>query len=155
MFNNNFIEKVLSILLVVLFVISAVLLVAFFTSVVPLEESAQMESGITSTFLNWAYFLAIVCAIAAVLFPLLEFVRNLIDDPKSAIKPLAIIACLAIILGISYGIASGDLSSITHTSVPTTEGELKWSGTGLNVTYILLGLNILAIIYLEVSKKLK
>lgn len=153
--SNNIIGKALGILLIVMFVVSAILLVVFFASVVPLEESEQMESGITSTFLNWAYFLAIVCTVAAVAFPLVSFIRNLIDDPKSAIKPLAIIALLAIVLGISYGIASGDITSITRTSVPATEGELKWSGTGLNVTYILFGINILAIIYLELSKKLK
>jgi phosphoglycerol transferase MdoB-like AlkP superfamily enzyme len=147
-------RKILSILLVVLFVVSAVILVMFYANVVPLgSETEQMQHGVTDTFLGWGVLLFIVCAVAAVAFPVIEFVKQSIDNPKSSIKTLVIAVVIAVICVIAYSMSSGAMDSITPTLVATDEDTLKWSGAGLNTLYIALGLSIIAVIYAEVAKK--
>ncbi|MCQ2252263.1 MAG: hypothetical protein MJZ61_02305 [Bacteroidales bacterium] len=147
-------QKILSLLLIVLFVITAALVVMFYTQVVPLADvTEQIEHGITNLTLNWAYALFGVCAIAAVAFPVYEFVMQLIDKPSSAMKTIIMIVAAALVCIIAYSIASGSMDSINPTLVETDEPTLKWSGAGLNALYITLGISIIAVIYAEVAKK--
>ena len=147
-------RKILGILTIVLFVVTAIIVVMFYTQVVPLSGmTEQMEHGVTDTFIGWAYVLFGLCAILAIAFPVWEFVKQLIDNPKSAIKTLITIAVIVLICIIAYAIADGSMNSISSTLVETNETELKWSGAGLNALYITLGLSLLAVIYAEVAKK--
>lgn len=149
-------RKILGILTIVLFLVSAVIVVMFYLSVVPLSSpEEQMEHGVTDTFIWWAYILFGICAVLAFLvFPLWGFVQQIIDNPKSVVKTVVIIAAVALVCIIAYAIADGSFSSITNTLVETNETELKWSGAGLNALYISLGIAVLAVIYAEVAKKL-
>ncbi len=149
------IRKILGILTIVLFVVSAIIVVMFYTNVVPLSNPQdQMEHGVTDTFIGWAYVLFFVCAILAFLvFPLWGFVQQIIDNPKSVIKTVVIVAAVALVCIIAYALADGSFDSITNTLVETNETELKWSGAGLNAMYIALGIAVLAVIYAEVAKK--
>ncbi|MBQ1697072.1 MAG: hypothetical protein II075_04235 [Bacteroidales bacterium] len=147
-------RKILGILTIVLFVVTAIIVVMFYTQVVPLSGmTEQMEHGVTDTFIGWAYVLFGLCAVLAILFPVWEFVKQLLDNPKSAIKTLVTIAVIVLICVIAYAIADGSMNSISSTLVETNETELKWSGAGLNALYITLGLSLLAVIYAEVAKK--
>ena len=148
-------RKILGILTIVLFVVSAIIVVMFYMNVVPLSNpQEQMEHGVTDTFIGWAYILFFVCAILAFLvFPLWGFVQQIIDNPKSVVKTLVIIAAVALVCIVSYALADGSFNSITDTLVETNETELKWSGAGLNALYISLGIAVLAVIYAEVAKK--
>jgi len=148
-------RKILGILTIVLFVVSAIIVVMFYMNVVPLSNpQEQMEHGVTDTFIGWAYILFFVCAILAFLvFPLWSFVQQIIDNPKSVVKTLIVIAAVALVCIVAYALADGSFSSITDTLVETNETELKWSGAGLNALYISLGIAILAVIYAEVAKK--
>lgn len=149
-------RKILGILTIVLFLVSAIIVVMFYLSVVPLSSpEEQMEHGVTDTFIWWAYILFGICAVLAFLvFPLWGFVQQIIDNPKSVVKTVVIIAAVALVCIIAYAIADGSFSSITNTLVETNETELKWSGAGLNALYISLGIAVLAVIYAEVAKKL-
>jgi dolichol kinase len=86
-------------------------------------------------------------------FPLWSFVQQIIDNPKSVVKTLVVIAAVALVCIIAYALADGSFDSITSTTVETNENELKWSGAGLNALYISLGVAVLAVIYAEVAKK--
>ena len=149
-------RKILGILTIVLFLVTAVIVVMFYLNVVPLSNpEEQMAHGITDTFMWWAYILFIVCAILAFLvFPLWGFVQQIIDNPKSVVKTLVVVAAVALVCIVAYALADGSFSSITDTLVETNETELKWSGAGLNALYISLGIAVLAVIYAEVAKKL-
>jgi len=149
-------RKILGILTIVLFLVSAVIVVMFYLNVVPLSNpEEQMEHGVTDTFIWWAYILFGICAVLAFLvFPLWGFVQQIIDNPKSVVKTVIIIAAVALVCIIAYAMADGSFSSITNTLVETNETELKWSGAGLNALYISLGIAVLAVIYAEVAKKL-
>ena len=148
-------RKILGILTIVLFVVSAVIVVMFYMNVVPLSNpQEQMDHSITDTFIGWAYILFFICAILAFLvFPLWSFVQQIIDNPKSVVKTLVVVAAVALVCIVAYALADGSFSSITDTLVETNETELKWSGAGLNALYISLGVAVLAVIYAEVAKK--
>jgi Kef-type K+ transport system membrane component KefB len=148
-------RKILGILTIVLFLVSAIIVVMFYMNVVPLSNpQEQMDNSITDTFIGWAYILFFVCAILAFLvFPLWSFVQQIIDNPKSVVKTLVVIAAVALVCIIAYALADGSFDSITSTTVETNENELKWSGAGLNALYISLGVAVLAVIYAEVAKK--
>jgi len=149
-------RKILGILTIVLFVVSAVIVVMFYMKVVPLSNpQEQMEHAVTDTLMWWAYILFGICAVLAFLvFPLWGFVQQIIDNPKSVVKTVVIIAAVALVCIVAYALADGSFSSITDTLVETNETELKWSGAGLNALYISLGVAVLAVIYAEVAKKL-
>ena len=149
-------RKILGILTIVLFVVSAVIVVMFYMKVVPLSNpQEQMEHAVTDTLMWWAYILFGICAVLAFLvFPLWGFVQQIIDNPKSVVKTVVIIAAVALVCIVAYALADGSFSSITDTLVETNETELKWSGAGLNALYISLAVAVLAVIYAEVAKKL-
>ena len=148
-------RKILGILTIVLFVVSAVIVVMFYAKVVPLSSDVeQMEHPITDTFIGWAYILFFVCALLAFLvFPLWDFIKQIIDNPNSVVKTLIVIAVVALVCVIAYVLADGSFNSITETLAETNEKELKWSGAGLNALYISLGIAVLSVIYAEVAKK--
>lgn len=139
-----------------LFAISIILVILFYMNVVPMgNEADQMDASATNAILGWALVLFIACAVAAVAFPVYEFIKQLIDDPKSVVKTVVMVAAVAVICIIAYVTASGDADSICETLVETNTTELKWSGAGLNALYISLGISILAVIYAElIAKKL-
>jgi hypothetical protein len=145
-------QKILTIAKWALMLISVILFAMFFMEVVPLSDmSSQIENGTTNMFLGWALVLLILCAVAAIAFPVLGMVMN----PKSAIKTIVALAVIGIILGIACAMSSGSLDSMAQTLVESTEGERYWSGAGLNALYIVLGMTVLSVIATEVYAKIK
>jgi len=145
-------HKILTIAKWALMLISVVLFALFFTNVVPLSDmQSQIENGTTNMFLGWALVLLIVCAVAAVAFPIV----NMIANPKSAIKTIIALVVVAVIFGISYATSSGALDSMAPTLVESDEATRLWSGAGLNALYITLTLTILAVIASEIYAKIK
>lgn len=149
-------RKILGILTIVLFAVTAVIMVMFYTQVVPLSEATeQMEHGVTDMSIGWAYVLFGLCAISALVFPIWEFVKQLIAEPKSVLETLVIVVVIAVVFIIAYALSNGDISSILPLAdgeMPS-EGELKWSGAGLNALYIIFGLAVLAVLYAEIFAK--
>jgi hypothetical protein len=145
-------QKILTIAKWALMLISVILFAMFFMEVVPLSDmSSQIENGTTNMFLGWALVLLILCAVAAIAFPVFGMVMN----PKSAIKTIVALAVIGIILGIACAMSSGSLDSMAQTLVESTEGERYWSGAGLNALYIVLGMTVLSVIATEVYAKIK
>ncbi|MBE9510681.1 MAG: hypothetical protein IMY71_07375 [Bacteroidetes bacterium] len=148
------IRKIISIILYVLMGISLVLVVLFyFGKLVPGTEGTNMEEPlITGKILIWAAILIILTAGLAVIFPIM----HLISNPKSTKNSLFVILGVAILIFIAYSLASSEVLEIPgYTGIDNVPGTLKFTGTGLFLTYILAGLAVLSILFSEISKYFK
>lgn len=156
--SKTLLQKSLTVFLGVLFAISAIILVAFSIKVVPIEsQSEQMVSSVTDIFLMWSFVLFVICLIVALAFPIIDFITNLINKPKSAIKIVALLVFAFLVVGISYSLSSDSPESL----VPDYMGEaqtpltLLLTDTGLITLYITLGLSFCSIVWIEVAKLFK
>ena len=91
-----------------------------------------------------SYALIILCAIAAIVIPLIQS----FDDPKSLIKSGIGVAALLVIFVVSYVIASPEAQG-------ATEATSKMVGGGIITTYVIFFIAIAGIIYTEISKIIK
>ena len=147
-------HRVLSIILYVLMIVSAVLVGLFyFGGVVEGTEGTNLEEPtITNTILNWTYILFAIAAVAAILFPVVYMVMH----PQNAKKAGIAIIGLAIVVFVAYSLASDQLLTlIDYTGTDNNPQTLKLADTGLISMYILLGVAVLSIIYVEIAKLFK
>ena len=100
-------SKIINIVLWVLLGVSVVLAVLFYLGkVVPGTEDTTMEEPvITELFLKWTYVMAIGAAAVTLLFSVL----NLILNPKGLKQAIIGIVGLAVLLVVSYFLASDEL----------------------------------------------
>ena len=151
--ETSFLQKISKYLLIVLFAISIVLVGLFYYQVVPLEDKAEkIAHSTTALVLTWTevrFFLAAGLAILA-------FIWDIVLNPKKSISTGIVVAGLIVIAIIGFAMSSDSMDSISPaTMAKPTPGELKASGAGLISLYIILGLNFLAIIWLEIRSRLK
>ena len=107
----------------------------------------------TDIALMWAYILILITLIAAIAFPLVAVISN----PKALIRLLIVLAGFAVLVVVSYLLASDTAMEIigydgTGNSDP---GTLKMVDTVLFVTYMLFGLALGSILYAIISKAFK
>lgn len=93
------------------------------------------------------YILLAVAVAAAVIFPILQLAQN----PKGAKGALIGIVLLAVVIGISFGLAS----DVNPSKMELTPEAAKQVGAGLYAVYILGAVAIVSIVYSEVSKIIK
>lgn len=149
---NSSMEKILRILVALFAVLAAIFWIwTVIEGDEAIETDASLQNKIIAPFLWVAYIGFIVAAGAAVLYSLF----NLFRDPKKAKNALIGIGGLVVVLAIGYFMASGDDLANYNENLNVTEGISKWSGTGLNVFYIVFFTSILGILYAEVSKIFK
>ncbi|MFA7116991.1 MAG: hypothetical protein WC140_07175 [Bacteroidales bacterium] len=140
-------SKLLKTILYVLLGISAVILVLFFiqsstgqfdlANLGTIMASTNMVDGI----IWWAYILLAIAFLSVVILSII----GLFKDSKS-LKSFVIILIIAIVIvGISYLLASGAPVNV-NIDTPPSASTLKWTDTGLIVTYILFGFAILSLI---------
>ena len=96
------------------------------------------------------YVLLFIAVAAALIFPLINSIR----EPKALIRTGAAIAAILVLFGISYGLSYSTLSR-NAISFGLSESTVKLISAGLIMFYIVLVLAILALIYSEISKALK
>ena len=96
------------------------------------------------------YVLLFIAVAAAVIFPLL----NSIKEPKALIRTGVGVVAILVLFGISYGLSDSKLSR-NALSFGLTESTVKLISAGLIMFYIVLILSILALIYSEISKAFK
>lgn len=93
------------------------------------------------------------CAVLAIIVPI---VIALMQDPKSLIKGLGGVAILAIIFFVSRAMAKAELPDIYVSKYDVTTASLSQSiGGSLTMTYALLGVSLVLIVFSEVSKIFK
>ncbi len=142
-------SKVLRIVLIILLAVSAVLGILFYAG----GEDISGQPIYTNTFIVWAYILAGIAVVFAIVFPIFQMIKN----PKAAVKGLLGLVVVAVIVFVAYAVSSGEKLGITNPELMQYDvrGTLKYAGTLLNSVYFLAGLAILSMIYAEVSKMFK
>ena len=112
-----------------------------------------MENFFVEYLVPGSMWLTGFCAVLAVLVPI---VIALMQDPKSLMKGLIGVAILLVIFFISKAMATAELPDIYVSKYDVTTASLSQSiGGALTMTYALLGVSLLLIVYSEVSKIIK
>ena len=96
------------------------------------------------------YVLLFIAVAAAVIFPLI----NSIKEPAALLRTGVAVVAILVLFGISYAL-SGSALSKNALAFGLSEGNVKLISAGLIMFYIVLILAILALIYSEISKALK
>ena len=151
----NKVGKIVTIVLWVLLIISAVLIVSMMVNISENETDAAMGSWINSN-LVWTYILMGIGAGIAILAGL----YHMITDIKAAKKGLLSLAFLGVIAFVSYMLASDAMPQFVGVQRFINEGILtpqvsKLVDAGLYATYILLALSILSIVFSSVFRLFK
>ncbi len=92
-----------------------------------------------------SYVLIALCAVAAIVIPLIQS----FSDPKSLVKSAIGVGVLVVIFFVGYGLADG------VTSADTTESTARLTGAGLITTYVFFFVAIGGIVFTEISKMIK
>ena len=109
------------------------------TSLPVMERAPRSELGIF-----WAYILTAIACLAAVIFPIIEFIKN----PKGGLKVLAIIVAMAIIILVSYLLADPTpLQGTANNPDFSNTSVLLMTDTGLYSTYVLVAISLLAVLF--------
>jgi len=111
----------------------------------PITESVDLQNSLVSPYITFATYVLIITAILAVVFSLI----NMIKHPKLLVRSLISIGFLAVILVISYMLAS-DAAVLDVSGKVLKGGEAgsvsKWVSTGIWYSVILGGIAIVAIV---------
>jgi len=147
--------KIVTILLWVLLIISAVLVVSMMVNISENDADPTMGGWINSNLI-WAYILMVIGAGIAILAGLL----HMATDMKAARKGIISLVFLGVIAVVSYLFASDAIPQFTGVQKFINDGTLtpqvaKMIDTGLYATYILLGLAILSIVFSSITRIFK
>ena len=130
-------EKIIKWVLVALFVIGVV--ASFYGFAVGFEQNGNAPVDV---MLYCAYAFALI-AILAVLFGVV--VIGGINNPKSLLKLGLGVVAIAVIIGGAYMLAPGT-PAVGYLGEPVSDGTLKLTDTVLNLTYLLFGGALAALI---------
>jgi len=97
------------------------------------------------------YLLLAVATISAVVFPLINSIKN----PKAFVMSAIAVGGLVVIFLVAYGMAGGELTPKYQALGVTTESSSKLIGAGLILFYIVFVLAVIGMIYSEINKALK
>ena len=148
--------KIVTIVLWVLVIISAVLVVSLMANVGEDYKTDPVLAGWINTNLIWAYILLAVGAGIAIISGLF----HMITDIKAAKGGLIALVAIGVVALVSYLISSDAIPQFIGVQRFINNGTLtpqvaRWVDTGLHATYILLGLAVLSIVYSAVSRLFK
>ncbi|QLG44613.1 hypothetical protein [Costertonia aggregata] len=127
-------HKIIKIILIAVGVVGAILWTQLPDGDAPMGEAVQ--SGPMNFMFILTYLLIAIAVLASVIFGL----KNLFSTSGSLKKALFAIGGLAIVVAVSYGLASGtDISvdAMANRGIETSESTIKTIGMGLNVFFIL------------------
>ena len=130
-------EKIIKWVLVALFIVGVVF--SFYGFAVGFESNGNAP---VDNILYCAYAFAAV-AIAAVLFGVL--VIGGMNNPKSLLKLLAGVVAIGAVVAVAYVLAPGT-PAVGYLGEPVSDGTLKLTDTILNLTYLLFGGAIVALV---------
>lgn len=121
------------------------------------QDAGNKAYSQTDIFLYWTYFLVCVTLVCTVAFAVIGFVRSFGRNPRKAWVGLGSLLALVLILIITYVVGSGDIASIGGSvnedfQKYTTTGWLKTTDMVIYTSYVLLCLNIIAIVWGAFSK---
>lgn len=148
---SNTLSKYLNILTYVMLGLTVIFVAMFyFGGEVP--NQAYQTPVYTDSLIYWAKALFYFTVGLSVLFPVLQIV----SDPKGAIKGLAGLAGLGLIILIAYSLSDGTLLNLPgYTGEDNNVGALKFADTILYAMYILGVGAILSIVVTEALRKFR
>ncbi|PLX15596.1 MAG: hypothetical protein C0597_08710 [Marinilabiliales bacterium] len=151
-------SKILRIVLIVLFSISALITLFYYAGgkdTIELAAGGKIETypKFTNVLIIWAYILTGLAVGFTVIFPIVQMITN----PKNAKKGLLGIVALVVVLAIAYVLSSSDLLGITKPELVKfdTPSTVKYAGMMINSIYILAVIAIGSMVYTEASKIFK
>ena len=157
-------KKIVLIAMLAVAIIAGVFAVLFAAQVpdkknMSLAEYEQAMDGISPIF-NIAscilYIILIVAVAAILIFAIVQLIKNFKDEPKKAIKTVAIIVLMLVIFLVSWLVASGtDVSDTLLAKKELTQSGSKLVGAACISVYILFFASLLSIVYVEVAKLIK
>lgn len=116
--------------------VSIVITILFFLS--------NQDVNSVESFIDWAYILFAIAAVSALVFPVVNMIRN----PKNVTKSLVGLLAVAAIVIIGYLLADATpIPSPTQNPDLSNPTVLIISDTGLIATYILFGISLLLLFY--------
>ncbi|MBN1924280.1 MAG: hypothetical protein JW798_00465 [Prolixibacteraceae bacterium] len=141
------IRKFTTITLWVLMVISIVIFVYMFVSIDSETNPGEKARNLMALNINWAIFLFAIAAVVAIVFA----ISQMFSGKAKALRALGTIVLFAIIVGLSYIMATSEIPQFFGVEKFVASGTLtpaisRWIGTGLYATYILFAGAFLSII---------
>ena len=148
---SNTLSKYLNILTYVMLGLT-VIFVAMFYFGGELPNQTYPTPVYTDSLIYWTTVLFYITVGLSILFPVLQIV----SDPKGAIKGLAGLAGLGLIILIAYSLSDGTLLSLPgYTGEDNNVGSLKFADTILYTTYVLGVGAIVSIAVTETMRKFR
>jgi len=124
--------------------VSIIITILFFLS--------DQDVNSVEPFIDWAYILFAIAAVSALVFPVVNMIRN----PKNVTKSLVGLLAVAVIVVIGYLLADATpIPSPTQNPNLSNPTVLIISDTGLIATYILFGISLLLLLYTGVRSVLR
>jgi len=103
-----------------------------------------------------AYLMTAVGILALLYFAVMRFVTQFISNPKKALTSLFVVLGFVVMFVAAYLLSSStDLSPEILEKSGASSTTSKFIGAGLISTYILFGLVLLTLVYVEVAKVFK
>lgn len=149
-------RKITTIVLWVLMIISIAFFVYMFVSIDSETDPSAKAVELITLNINWAIILFAIGAVIILAFSLLQ----VFGDKSKLINSAVFLVLFAAIIGIGYALASSDIPNFYGVNKFIANGDVnetisRWIGTGLHVTYILLGGAFLSIIGFSIVKLFK
>ena len=148
------ITKFSNYVLYVLLVVSVIFIGAFFMGgyVAGTEGTTAAEPLVTNSILSWAYVLFFIATAVSLVFPIVYMIMN----PKNVVRSLIILAGIIALVFIAYSMASDEVLNIVGYNGPdNVPATLKRTDTAIILTFILMGVAVLSILYTEIAKLFK
>lgn len=159
--KDKILTRITSIVAVILLAISVVLVGLMYIG----PSGAEIENAggdilsvpkYTDTLIYWTYALLIATAAITIVFSLVKFVKNFIDNPKGSIKTIVVLVVFALVLIIAWNLGSPEKVSILGYEGNQNIGFwAQFTDMIAYTLYTLFALIILAIIGSRIYVKLK
>lgn len=148
---SNTLSKYLNILTYVMIGLTAIFVAMFYLGG-EIPNQAYTTPVYTDVLLHWAKALFFVTAGLSLLFPIIQLVTN----PKGAVKGLAGLVGLGLIILIAYSLSDATLLNLPgYTGADNNPASLQFADTVLYTMYILGIGTVLSIVATEVLRKLR
>lgn len=135
-------NKYLQIGLYVILAFSLVLFVFFYIN----------GESMADTVMYWAYILCGITVALLIAFPVILFIKN----PKKGLIFLAVIVGFAVLYGVSYLLADGEITNVVlFEKNGVTNSISRMIGAGMIMTYILAAFTVVGLVYAGISKAIK
>ncbi len=124
------------------------------SSELKVAEVESIANNWSGTVLDWGVILFIVVGAITVLYGLFRFVMTMIESKQGMIRNLVSIGVVAVVIIGGFVLASDVIPAmnVDKLDFEVTTKMSKNIGSVLYMTYLFLGLGIVGVVYLEVSK---